>query len=94
MVTTEMSEATPIVENGGEVREVAVEIEILCVGPTADPSIELMTLNVTNPSSHQKNQGQNFNRVSKRVTKYVRTFVILFSVFQFTCKTFATHQTK
>lgn len=60
MVPTEMSEGTPIVENGGEVREVAVEIEILRVGPTAGPSIELMTLNVTNPTSHQKKSWANF----------------------------------
>lgn len=61
MVTTEMSEATPIVEDGGEVGEVAVQIEILCVGPTAGPSIVLMTLNVTKHTSH----GKIFNRVSK-----------------------------
>lgn len=51
MVTTEMSEATPIVEDGGEIREVAVQIEILCIGPTTGPSVVLMTLNVTNPTS-------------------------------------------
>lgn len=48
MVTAEMSEATTIVEDGGEVRKVAVQIDILCVGPTACPSIILMTLNVKN----------------------------------------------
>lgn len=44
VVTTEMSKATTIVEDGGEVRKVAVEIQILCIGPTAGPSIELMAL--------------------------------------------------
>lgn len=46
MVTTEMSEATAIVEDRGEIRKVAVQINILCIGPTAGPSIVLMTLNV------------------------------------------------
>lgn len=58
MVTTEMSEATPIVEDGGEIREVAVQIEILCIGPTTGPSVVLMTLNVTNPTS--QNSWANF----------------------------------
>lgn len=58
MVTTEISEATPIVEDGGEIREVAVQIEILCIGSTAGPSIVLMTLNVANPTS--QNSWANF----------------------------------
>ncbi len=70
MVTTEMSEATAIVEDGGEVREVAVQIEILCVGPTAGHPLLLMTLNVINLISQKP--WTNFNRVSIRVTKYLK----------------------
>ncbi len=81
VVTTEMSEATAIVEDGGEVREVAVQIEILCVGPTAGPPIVLMTLNITNLISQKP--WTNLNRVSKRVTRYLKGSCYAFSLFEF-----------
>ncbi len=81
VVTTEMSEATAIVEDGGEIREVAVQIEILCVGPTAGPPIVLMTLNITNLISQKS--WTNLNRVSKRVTRYLKGSYYAFSLYEF-----------
>lgn len=58
MVTTKMSEATAIIEDGGEIRKVAVQINILRIGPTAGPSIELMALNV---KSHKNGLSKSYN---------------------------------
>lgn len=44
VVTTEMSKAPPVVEDGCKVRKVAVQIKILSISPTTGPSIVLMTL--------------------------------------------------
>lgn len=44
MVNAVVPAAAVAVEKGGEVREIAVEVNILGVGPSTDPTIEQMTL--------------------------------------------------
>lgn len=44
MVNAVVPAAAVAVEKGGEVREIAVEVNILGVGPSTDPTVQQMTL--------------------------------------------------
>lgn len=44
MVGAEVSAAPVPVENGSQVREIAVEVNVLGVGPTIGPTIQQVTL--------------------------------------------------
>lgn len=85
MVTTKMSEATAIVEDGGEIRKVAVQINILRIGPTAGPSIELMALNV---KSHKNGLSKSYNIYISLENIPITTVFIYLLDYSFTCKVF------
>lgn len=44
MIDAVVSAAAVPVENGGEVRKVAIKVKILSVGPSTDPTVHQVTL--------------------------------------------------
>lgn len=45
MVSAESDEASSVVVNGGQVREVAIQVDVLSIGSATDPTIIQVTLN-------------------------------------------------
>lgn len=54
MVGAESDEASSIVINGGQVREVAIQVDVLSIGSAADPTIIQVTLNYSTHNPDKK----------------------------------------
>lgn len=60
MVSAESDEASSVVINGGQIREVAVQVNVLSIGSAADPTVIEVTLNHSTHNPGKRKLGQCF----------------------------------